>query len=104
MDQRGESARLILFGPAMGTKDELEAARLEPELVKLRLAAWSDYIGFATSKSIAVSSIVCGGLDIFSPSLNHHISQPQYLLGGGLALLTGKSMVNLFSKILKGLA
>jgi len=88
----------------MGTKDELEAAKLERELVKLRLAAWTDYIGFATSKATAVASIVCGGLDIVSPNLIPHISQPQYLLGGGLALLSGKSMVNLFSRILKGLA
>ena len=72
----------------MGTKDELEAAKLERELVKLRLAAWSDYIGFATSKVTAVASIVCGGLDIVSPSLIPHIPQPHYLLGGRLAIRT----------------
>lgn len=91
----------------MASKNELEAAKRERDIIEIRtkakIAAWNQYISFGTSKVAGLTAIVCGGLDVLNPNVIPHIPHPEYLLGGGFALLTGKSMVSFFSKILKGL-
>ena len=89
----------------MATKEQVAAVKREGELIevlrKAKLAAWNDYVGFAVSRGAGVASILCGALDIVRPNLIPNIPHPEYLLGGGLALLTGKTMVNQISKILE---
>jgi hypothetical protein len=90
----------------MASKEDLESAKRDMQVKELqrksRIAAWNDYISFGTSKAGDLTAIVCGGLDVLNPSLIPHIPHPEMLLGGGLALLGGKSILNVISKVLKG--
>ena len=92
----------------MATKDDLDSAKLDQGIIDIqrraKLAAWNDYISFATSKLTGLAGVVCGGLDLLNPTLIPHIPHPDLVLGSGLALLTGKSMMNLLSKVVKGLS
>jgi hypothetical protein len=87
----------------MSSKKELGEYEYELKIQALqrkeRLQAWNDYTAFATSKLSGVTAVVCGGLDVVNPSLIPHISHPEMLLGAGLGLLTGKSVLSFISKI-----
>jgi len=89
----------------MASKEELAAAKRGLQIKdlqrKARIAAWNEYIGFGVSKAGGLAAAVCGGLDLLNPALIPHIPHPEAFLGGGLALLTGKSIVNVLSKLLK---
>ena len=83
-------------------KEEFDAAKRALEVKQLqrkdRLAALNEYVGFAVSKLAGLGALVFGGLDIINPSLIPHIPHPEYALGTGLALLTGKSIVSKIAK------
>lgn len=91
---------------AAGQKERVAIARLTSEERRIHrqanLAAWNDYIGFSVCKVAGVIGCLVGGLEVLDPSyLSITINKPGLLVGGGLALLTGKSLVSLIAKLEK---
>jgi hypothetical protein len=86
------------------SKPNLALAR---EIAKVRsieraatLAAWNDYIGFGVSKLAGMSALVVGGLEYLDPNiLTVVVPRPGLIIGAGLALLTGKSIVSLIARL-----
>lgn len=89
----------------MASKEELDAVKRDLEIKELqrkaKIASWTEYLSFAVSKTSGLGAAVLGGLDILNPSLIPHIPHPEAFLGSGLALLAGKSVLNLLSKVLR---
>jgi hypothetical protein len=88
----------------MATNAEVEDAdrdaRLSETRRKSQLAKWNDYISFFTSKALGLGGLTVGGLDILAPHLLPiTVSQPVWVAGVGLALLTGKNVIKLISSI-----
>jgi hypothetical protein len=89
----------------MATKNDEASAkrilRIKEEERKAKLRAINDWISFFVSRGTGLGATVCGGLDLFNPSLIPHISHPDKLLGAGLALLAGRSVLSGVAKIVK---
>jgi hypothetical protein len=75
----------------MASKDDLECAKRDLQIKELRrkerIAAWNDYVGFATSKLVKLTATVSGRLGLVSPATFVKIPHPEMLLGGGIAIL-----------------
>ena len=89
----------------MASKEELESARRAVQIKEIerksKIAAWNDYVSFVSSKIGGVGAVICGGLDVLNPSLIPHLPHPERILGAGLTLLTGKSVLTIIAKALK---
>jgi len=88
----------------MVSKDELASARRMQQVKALerqgKLSALNDYVSFFVSKTLGLGSMTLGGIGIFDPHLLHFtLSNPTAVAGAGLALLTGKNLVNFISRI-----
>jgi hypothetical protein len=79
-------------------KHELDAENVRR---KATIAALTDWIGFVASKAFALFLLICGGIGVLNPLLIPRLTHPEMLLGSAMALLTGKSLLGVISKILK---
>jgi hypothetical protein len=81
----------------------LEVAKRDIQIRQLqrkeKLAEWNAYISFVVSKLAGVAGVVLGILGMYDPQ-RFHFSRPGTMLGAGLALLAGKSILTLVAKFL----
>jgi|SRR5215469_2012090 len=87
---------------ATNSREEYEAGKRAVELRKIQrkeTLAWLEaYTRSVVSKLAGLVGVVCGSLGIVNPTLFPSIRHPVYFVGVGLALLTGKTVVNLIAK------
>ena len=98
------SSTVDILSLAMVSRDELAAARRLQQVKALerqgRLSALNDYVSFAVSKTLGLGGLAVGGMGIFDPQLLHFtLSNPPLFVGAGIALLTGKNVVNLINRM-----
>jgi hypothetical protein len=88
----------------MAEKRDVTEARYLQQIKSIerqaKIAACNDYIGFFTSKILGLLGLVGGGLEILDPNLLPIVlTNPYWVAGAGLALLTGKNVINLIARI-----
>jgi hypothetical protein len=88
----------------MATKQELDAAKRDRELRKqqrlARLDDWNAYSEFAVSKILGAGGLFIGGLEVIDPNLLPLVlKHPEWYAAGGIALLTGRSVLRIVAKI-----
>ena len=75
---------------------------------KERIKAFDEWIGFITIKTIGISSLIVGGLEIIVPSFLTVALSPPFtpitLVGIGLSFLTGTKSIFLIKRVLQTLA
>jgi hypothetical protein len=86
------------------TKRDVASAKQAAEIRSLErkgtIAAWNDYIGFGVSKTLGVIGLFVGGLEYLDPTiLPIMLNNPGWVAGAGLALLTGRSLMSLLTKL-----
>jgi hypothetical protein len=107
-----DSDRSIVPSSTKSHIDSLAEAKQKAQLRKIRrqteLDAADDWIKFITIKTVGISSLVVGGLEIAIPSLLTLSLTPPFtpftLIGIGLALLGGRNSISLAKSVLKNLA
>ncbi|MEM9271870.1 MAG: hypothetical protein AAGA80_02740 [Cyanobacteria bacterium P01_F01_bin.143] len=73
-----------------------------------KISSYDDWIKFITLKSLGISSLIIGGLEITFPTLLTISLSPPFtpitLVGIGLAILTGKESINLAKTVIDALS
>src|SRR5581483_4391818 len=85
------------------TRKDVDSVRYQLEIERIkrreRIAALNDYVEFFVSKALGVGGLIIGGLEWLDPNLLPLVlTHPGLIAGGGLALLTGKSILALLAK------
>ncbi len=86
------------------TADDVKSAQNRERIRSIErrgtLAAWNDFIGFGVSKIFGLSGLIIGGIGYVVPSFSPIVvNKPAWVAGAGLALLTGKNVLALISKL-----
>jgi hypothetical protein len=93
----------VVAKPNIDDSPEGKAIILARKKRQERLDAWNDYISFGVNKVAGLGGIVGGAADLMDPTLIPQLHHPQYVLGAGLALLGGKSVIKLVDAVVKAL-
>lgn len=96
----------------LSPSEQLSEARANVQLRRIereeKIKAIDDWIGFITIKTVGISSLAVGGLEIIVPSLLTLSLAPPFtsvtLVGIGLAFLTGKKSISLVKQVIETLA
>lgn len=91
---------------ALITKEDVTAAKYKQQVRSIErqgnIAALNDYVGFAVSKVGGIGATVIGGLELLDPSIlpiNLTMPVAAQLVGLGLALVAGKSILKIIGKL-----
>lgn len=85
---------------ANAVKEAQYAERIRYIERRSKLSALDDYIGFVVSKVLGLFGLVVGGLAFVAPELCPVVlTNPAWIAGAGLALLTGKKVLTLIAKV-----
>jgi hypothetical protein len=103
-----EDKALITKKQSEITKKDVASAKHKEQIRTIerqgRIASWNEYIGFGVSKVLGLGGLTIGGLETLDPNiLPIVLSNPEIVAGVGLALLTGKSIISLITKVEKSL-
>lgn len=88
----------------MATKDDVENAKREREIRKIKRSIVVDdinaYTEVVVSKGLGIFGLGVGGLEWIDPSLlDIALQRPEWFAGVGAALLAGKSVLKAVAKI-----
>jgi len=92
----------------MTTDEEIKEAEKKAKLRKIKiesqLNAVNAYVEYVSGRVTGVGAITYGMCEILSPHLiAYDTPHPEYVLGGGVALIVGKSVLGIVKKVVDAL-
>ena len=90
----------MVFKPNLdGDPEVMEAVKMR-RLQQERFGRWNENINFWVGKGSGLGGALVGVADLIHPTLVPSMHHPEYLVGGGLAVLAGKSIIKVIEALI----